>query len=216
MKLGLFYDTETSGFPLFSEPSSDPRQPHIVQLAAKLIDLETQAVYQAIDVICRPDITWSIPKEASDVHGITQDLALEVGIAERDALSMLLGMKERAAVRIAHNEQFDTRILRIACKRFIGDEAADGWVAGDTECTMRLATPILNLPPTDKMRRAGRNHPKSANLSEAYKHFTGNDLENAHSAMADVDGCIAVYFAIQQYHGQEAPSLPLDDGNVPL
>ena len=48
-----------------------------------------------------------------------------------------------------------------------------------------------------KMRAAGRNHFKSANLGEAYKHFTGRELKNAHSAMADVQGCMEVYFAIK-------------------
>lgn len=31
-------DCETTGLPLFKEPSEDPRQPHIVELAAMLID----------------------------------------------------------------------------------------------------------------------------------------------------------------------------------
>ena len=38
MKLAIFYDTETTGIPLFSEPSEHPGQPHIVQLAACLVD----------------------------------------------------------------------------------------------------------------------------------------------------------------------------------
>lgn len=34
----IVYDTETTGLPLFSQPSEDPRQPHIVQLAAIVVD----------------------------------------------------------------------------------------------------------------------------------------------------------------------------------
>ena len=34
----LFYDTETSGMPLFDQPSSDPRQPHLMQIAAALVE----------------------------------------------------------------------------------------------------------------------------------------------------------------------------------
>jgi DNA polymerase III subunit epsilon len=29
------------------------------------------------------------------------------------------------------------------------------------------------------------------------KHFTGKDLAGAHQAMADVQGCMAVWFALQ-------------------
>lgn len=38
MNPALFFDTETTGLPLFEQPSEDPRQPHIVQLAACLVD----------------------------------------------------------------------------------------------------------------------------------------------------------------------------------
>jgi len=37
MRLAVFFDSETTGLPLFNEPSEDPRQPHIVQLAACLV-----------------------------------------------------------------------------------------------------------------------------------------------------------------------------------
>lgn len=47
------------------------------------------------------------------------------------------------------------------------------------------------------MLSVGRSHYKTANLTEAYRHFTGLDMENAHSAMADVRACMAVYFAIK-------------------
>lgn len=41
MNAALFYDNETNGLPLFKEPSNHPGQPHIVQLAAVLVDLDT-------------------------------------------------------------------------------------------------------------------------------------------------------------------------------
>lgn len=47
------------------------------------------------------------------------------------------------------------------------------------------------------MRAANRFHYKTPTLAEAYEHFMGKPLENAHSAMADVLGCMAVYFAMK-------------------
>lgn len=193
MNLALFYDTETTGLPLFKEPSEDPRQPHIVQLGACLVDLDTRNVVSSMDVIIQPK-DWEIPADVAAIHGITTDYAKAVGIPEEVALLMLMSMWNDR-VRIAHNEQFDARILRIATFRFL-PEIADRWKAGNAKCTQRMSTPILKLPPTERMRGAGFNHSKSANLGEAYKHFTGNVLEGAHSAMVDVRACMAVYFGI--------------------
>lgn len=195
MNLKLFFDTETTGLPDFKAPSESAHQPHIVQLAALLVDMDTRETIQSMDVICRPD-GWTIPDEVAAVHGITTEHAAEVGIPEHLAVSMFMELWAGRA-RVAHNEQFDARIVRIALMRFHSEEAADIWKSGPTECTARLATPICALPPTEKMKAVGRFHHKTPNLGEAYRHFTGKGLENAHSAMADVMACRDVYFAIK-------------------
>jgi len=198
VNLGLFFDFETSGLPLFDQPSDDPRQPHIVQVGAQLVNLDTRIVVQSLDVIVRPN-GWTIPDEVAQVHGITTEMAMDLGVSEELAAEMLLELwkPQLPRLRIGHNEQFDARIMRIALKRFFDDPTADGWKAGSAQCTQKLSTPILKLPPTEKMRAAGRGHHKSANLREAYEFFTGQKLAGAHNAMVDVDGCKAVYFAIQ-------------------
>lgn len=195
MNLKLFYDTETTGLPDFKAPSESAHQPHIVQLAALLVDLDTRETIQSMDVIIRPD-GWTIPDDVAAVHGITTEHAAEVGIPERLAVEMFMELWCRRP-RIAHNQQFDARIVRIALLRHQNQEAADDWKAGAAECTAILATPICALPPTEKMKAARRFHHKTPNLGEAYRHFTGKELVNAHSAMADVLACRDVYFAIK-------------------
>jgi DNA polymerase-3 subunit epsilon len=196
----LFYDSETTGLPLFSKPSEDPGQPHIVQLAAALVDLDTRQTIASFDVIARPD-GWTIPDEVSAIHGITTEHAQRVGIPEALAVDMLLELWQRAYVRIGHNESFDARIVRIAHMRLRGQIRSavipDAWKGAQAQCTALQSTPICKLPPTDKMRAAGINRWKTANLGEAYLHFTGKPLDGAHSAMNDVQGCMAVYFGIK-------------------
>jgi DNA polymerase III subunit epsilon len=199
MKTALFYDTETTGLPLFSEPSDHPGQPHIAQLAACLVDLDTRKTIASMDVIIKPE-GWTIPDDVAAIHGITTEHAMEVGIPEGMAVAMFLELWQER-LRIAHNESFDARILRIALKRHLdsiptdsGKTLSDIWKAGESKCTQILSTKIIKLPPTPKMIAAKRFHQKSPNLGEAYQHFTGKALDNAHSAMADVQGCMAVYF----------------------
>ena len=195
----FIYDFETTGLPLFDQPSDDPRQPHVVEVAAGLFDLETGELRGEFHTIVRPD-GWTIPDEVAAIHGITTERALAEGIPEAEMLAEgfnALWSHGDVIVRCGHNEQFDARIARIAYKRFLGEAAADRWKAGKAECTARLSTPILALPPTNKMMAAGFRKHKTPTLAEAYRHFFGEDLVGAHGALADMQGCARVYFAIK-------------------
>ena len=196
MPLFIVYDTETTGLPLFDQPSEHPDQPHIVQLAARLVCSETREIKRSMEAIVLPD-GWEIPAVVAKIHGITTERALLEGHPESDVVAQLMAMWVLADFRLAHNEGFDARILRIALKRFQGDEAADRWKAGKAQCTARLSTPIIKLPPTEKMLAVGRKHPKTPNMTEAFEFFTGRKMEGAHTAGADVDACLAVFWAIQ-------------------
>lgn len=202
MRTALFYDTETTGLPLFNLPSETPEQPHIVQLAACLVDLDKRQTIASMDVIIEPD-GWEIPAEVAAIHGITTEYAAAHGVSESLAVGMFMSLWERSQRRIAHNESFDARILRIALMRHEDPETADRWKAGHAECTQLLSTPICKLPPTAKMIAARRNHHKSANLGEAYQHFMGKPLDGAHRAMVDVAACMDVWFAIQDLRAAE-------------
>jgi DNA polymerase-3 subunit epsilon len=70
----LFFDTETTGLPLFHEPSEDPRQPHLVQLAAVLVDIDTRKTLGSLDLTIAPD-GWEIPDDVVKIHGITNEHA---------------------------------------------------------------------------------------------------------------------------------------------
>lgn len=199
----FFYDTETTGLPLFGEPSEDPRQPHLVQLGAALVDSETRQVEASIDLIVRPD-GWEIPDEVAKVHGITTEKARRFGVPEYVALGAFIAMWQQAEKRVGHNEAFDARIVRIglmrpgpAGTRIWSDEFADMWKAAPAECTCKMAEPLCQLPPTDKMVRAGFNNFKKPKLEEAYRHFFGHEMENAHNAMADVRACMDIYWAMK-------------------
>lgn len=196
----LFYDTETTGLPLWNDPSEDPRQPHIVDLAGLLFTPHGELI-ETFEALVKPD-GWVIPQECIDVHGITNEMAAEQGIDEAAALAQFMALYEKAGARGGHNEQFDARMLRIALKRFAGttqeerDMAAEAFKTKPRHCTMLLTKPVLNLPATEAMRRSGRgNWKKAPSLSESYAHFfPGEVIEGAHRAMTDARATARVYF----------------------
>lgn len=200
--IGIFYDTETTGLPLFREASNDQRQPHIVQLAAILADLDSREDLASINLTVFPD-GWEIPESVAAIHGITQEKACRYGIPENKVLSVFLSLWRNADIRIGHNEPFDRKIIKIATTRFLLQEYAEKWGSGLSACTMKMATPLCALPPTEKMVGAGFNKFKSPTLQEAHTILVGREFDNAHDAMADVTACMNVYFAILDKEGDE-------------
>ena len=99
---------------------------------------------------------------------------------------------------VAHNAQFDKRIIRIALKRFFSDQDVNRFCDHEFYCTAQKSKPLCKLPPTEKMLASPRfrNSYKQPKLSEAYKHFTGKELVGAHNAMIDVEACRTVFLAL--------------------
>ena len=190
MNLVCAYDTETTGLPDWKNPSDSHHQPHLVQLAAILADEDTGKVISTLDLIIQPD-GWEIPQEVTDIHGITNEIANEVGVNEMDAVALFLQMVG-SAKRLAHNRTFDLRIIRIATKRYFPENVQEKWAEKENhDCTMMMAKPIMQMEPK------GRYGYKSPKLSEAYQHFMGKELQDAHSAIADARACLDIYFAMK-------------------
>lgn len=192
----LFFDTETTGLPDFKARSNDPSQPHLVQLAMLLCD-DAGAEIEAHNVIIKPD-GWVIPDEVARIHGITTAIALEKGIPETDAVAMFVLAQAKAGLRVAHNESFDRRIMRIAMTRAgIDRPDIEAIEARASYCTCTKATPIVNLPPTARMLAAGFTKAKQAKLSECIIHFFNEELDGAHDALVDVRACARVFFHLR-------------------
>ncbi len=194
----LVFDTETTGLPDFRSPSEAPHQPHITQLAAQLFDADNPTtILGSINMMIQPD-GWTIPEELERLTGITTDLARKHGVPLVHALSSFVALWQSCDLRIAHNEGFDARMVRIELFRtHPGHEGLhELWKAGAAFCTANNSTKILNLPPTAKMVAAGFNKPKMPNLGEAYRHFTGKELVGAHNASTDIMACKVVYAGI--------------------
>jgi DNA polymerase-3 subunit epsilon len=192
MKMSILllpFDTETSSMPDWKNPSEGPNQPHIVSLAAALVDSDTREVIEQLDVIVKPD-GWEITQETIEIHGITMERAMDEGVPEADVLELFTRMWLKCQLRTAFNTTFDNRIIRIAQKRYFPDsEQHVEWMRSWKEdkklyyCTMMASKKIMGG--------------KQPTLAEAYEFFMGKKLENAHQASADMMACLDVYFAIQ-------------------
>lgn len=193
----LFYDFETTGIPLWNDPSGSDDQPHAVQLAAKLVNFKTRKAVQTIDLIAKPD-GWSISPELTEIHGITNEYAAQFGVPEKLLFESLFALAQAADLRVAHSEPFDARIQRIGMKRFMNDELLlEEWKSGNRACTMRDSKKDVNA-----LNKAGKL--KNPTLAEAYFHYTQMTLSGAHTAMVDVEACETIYFAMRDNEKQAA------------
>lgn len=185
----LVFDTETTGTVLDRLPLDHPDQPRLVQLGAILFDAARREV-SVIDVIVDPGV--EVPDGAARVHGITTEIARSHGIPEKAAVGVFARLAAIADVVVAHNAKFDVSITEIAAIR----ARFNLQIPGAVRCTMEAASPIVNLPPTERMLAAGFTKPKPPKLEEAIRFFFGEADFQAHRAIADVRAAARLYFEL--------------------
>lgn len=190
----LFYDTETTGLPAFKEPNNSDNQPDLIQLAYILADRETSNEIAGASMMVKARENAVFHEAAVRAHGITKEYNQTHGASPIIACEAFMEAAKKSDIICGHNVSFDNRIMAIHTARY-GDEEWRPTVP--IHCTMSIATPIVNLPPTDKMVMAGRTGPKSPRLSECYQHFFNETLDGAHDALVDVEACMRIYFHLQ-------------------
>ena len=187
----LFFDTETTGLPLFKEQHDHPGQPDVIQLAAILSDADK--IYAQLVCIIDPSVvnsSWSIHPKAEEVHGISKAIVSQVGLDAEYTYGLFLSMAENADTFVCHNTSFDKKLIMTALHRL---EDADGLQTinnGQYFCTMMKSTNLCKLP-----GKFGYKWPK---LSELHQFLFGEGFEGAHDALEDVKATRRCYYELKR------------------
>lgn len=186
------FDTETTGLPNKRSPRLE-MQPHIMQLAISLYDESRRPVFELSTLVALPEHVGCSP-EALATHGITPELSREYGMPAKKAIGMLRFAMRRAKIVVAHNLQFDEKLVDFACKR---NEEISPLEGAGKFCTLEATTDLLRLPPTEAMIKWGHGDKfKSPKLEETYRFLFGETFEGAHDALVDTRACARVYFEL--------------------
>lgn len=187
MKTALILDTETDGMVLWDKPYFDPKQPNIVQLAGVLMDIETGTELSVFSSIVRPQ-GFTIPPEMTAIHGISQELALRVGVDLVQVMQFFTGLMRCANVIVAHNVPFDLKVIKAAYSRLNWRNILPDNLP--TFCTMHKTKDILKME--------GKRGFKFPKLSECIQYFFNEELKNAHNALVDVRACARIFRCLQK------------------
>lgn len=181
----LIFDTETTGLPPRQADVTDTdawTHCRLVEIAWRLYTPDGDLV-ENCSVIVRPD-GFDIPETCARIHGITTEYAQAHGAPLADALAALRAVSSAAHTLVAHNINFDIRVVASEIARLGQADFLEEWLAKRRECTMLMGT----LP-------NGR-WPK---LIDLYRRLFNQDPDGLlHRADVDTAACARIYFHLKQ------------------
>jgi len=182
----LFFDTETTGLARnWKAPVTDVANwPRIVQLGWVECDDEGTIVREA-EWIIKPD-GYTIPVEASRIHGITMEKAVEVGVSVGHALTAFAAVAATHTVGVAHNLKFDENVLGA---EFIRAGLINPLAPLKRICTMQASTTYCRIE--------GLYGYKWPTLDELHRRLFDEAPTAAHSASGDARSCARCFFELR-------------------
>ncbi|MDR0766246.1 MAG: 3'-5' exonuclease [Odoribacteraceae bacterium] len=183
----LFFDTETTGLPLdWKAPVTDlANWPRVIQLAFLLHD-ERGNHLDGGDFIIKPD-GFTIPADASSIHGITTEKAERDGIPLPLVLEQFTASLDRATYLVAHNIAFDEKVLGA---EYLRHGLSNPLPARRGICTMERSVDYCALP--------GRRGYKWPRLVELHRKLFGTGFEKAHDAAADIRATARCFWELKR------------------
>lgn len=183
----LFFDTETTGLPRnWKAPMSDlANWPRMVQIAWLLYDGMGERL-EGRGCIIKP-AGYSIPAEATAVHGISTERANKEGEPLGKVLEEFEEALRRSDYLVAHNVKFDEKIVGA---EFLRENISHSLHKSTTICTMEKSTNYCRIPGP-----YGYKWPK---LSELHFALFNSAVEETHDANDDVDTCARCFFEMKK------------------
>jgi DNA polymerase III epsilon subunit-like protein len=183
----LFFDTETTGLPRnWKAPVSDlSNWPRLVQLAWLYYDKDGNKL-DGNNFIIKPD-GYTIPSDASRIHGISNERALSEGVALQVVLNDFQNLISQSSYLVAHNMSFDEKILGA---EFLRSSMANSIAAKNRICTMEKSTNYCKLDGP-----YGYKWPK---LSELHYKLFGTGFEEAHNAAIDITATAKCFWELKR------------------
>lgn len=172
----LFFDTETAGLPKNWKASyrDTNNWPRLVQIAWIVSD-ELGNVINRNSFIVKPD-NFIIPKEASDIHRITTEMAIKNGEDIRAVLGLFNEAISQTEYIVAHNISYDFNIVASELFRLkIDSDIFDK----EQICTMEQTTNFCAI--------SGAYGYKWPKLSELHYKLFNSSFSEAHNASVDID-----------------------------
>jgi DNA polymerase III epsilon subunit-like protein len=185
----LVFDTETTGLPKdWKRPSTDiDNWPRIVQLGMAFQNFGGDV--QTYKQLIKPStgIAFPIPEKATDVHGITDEMCMDVGIPLSEALDMFQFWLSGANVLVAHNMAFDRPI--VSCEFIRLGRPISVNKATKLICTKIATTNYVGLP----NKYPWGDKYKWPTLQELHSFLFGFSFAGDHDALVDVMATLKCY-----------------------
>lgn len=159
-----FFDLETTGL--------DKKTDRIIQIALLKYEKSSGQIINKFETLIQPDGEYEIREEAFQKHGICKNDLKDAPFLKNiiDEITFYVKDADMGGYNIA---RFDIPFLQEELRK----------------CGVELN--MSNRVIYDQFVAECRLRPR--NLSTVYKQYTGNELVDAHNALADIEACIPIF-----------------------
>ena len=210
----LVFDVETNGLlpknNIYGHPIPMEKYPYILQLSYTIYDNEKKKILQQYDTYIDVPETVEISNVITNLTGITREICTQKGKNIVDVLEKFYEAYMFCDALVAHNIDFDEKIISIEMERNkneIAEKTPHSFMIFNSMyekihgieryCTMRKGTNMCNIILESKIP-GGKGRKKWPRLIELHQHlFPGEIVNGLHNSMVDVLVCLKCYLKMQ-------------------
>jgi len=212
----LIFDVETTG--LLPKTIADPPV-YITQLSFALYDIRNHHLLKTYNAYIDIPEHVTISEKITQITGIDREKLLSEGMDIVDVLEQFYDAYCRADIVVAHNLDFDSKVMEIEANRnyerlktknketaphivWMFDSIYTKLTNIEMKCTMKMSKALCNI---ERVNSRG-TYIKFPTLCELYEKLFHTKPENLHNSMIDVLVCLRCYLKMEH-------NIDLSDGD---